>query len=212
MSFRVLLNTSLALATGNLWVWVFNMTFNKSPRNTAVDNYVINTSRGFRWRLICSFDPLLGSWESLVPLTRSLQIFKAERALQVPAHVCLHLRLHLYTCMCYTRTHTHEHIHTNTRAHTHTFWNHQMSAFTDTKLILASRTPRTLCAGVIRQPVGMVPGMMAGSISAWLKLLQVPQTPSCQYSAPHWLHECESWQDSSWLSLRGLGLYSILAL
>lgn len=114
MSFRVLLNTSLALATGNLWVWVFNMTFNKSPRNTAVDNYVINTSRGFRWRLICSFDPLLGSWESLVPLTRSLQIFKAERALQVPAHVCLHLRLHLYTCMCYTRTHTHEHMHTHT--------------------------------------------------------------------------------------------------
>lgn len=201
MSFRVLLNTSLALATGNLWVWVFNMTFNKSPRNTAVDNYVINTSRGFRWRLICSFDPLLGSWESLVPLTCSLQSFtSASSCVSTPEATPLHMYvLHTNT---YTRTH----------AHTHIFWNHQMSAFTDTKLILASRTPRTLCAGVTRQPVGMVPGMMAGSTSAWLKLLQVPQTPSCQYSAPRWLHECESWQDSSWLSLRGLGLYSILAL
>lgn len=47
MSFRVHLNTNLALATGNLWVCVFNMTCNKSPRNAAVDKYVINMNGGF---------------------------------------------------------------------------------------------------------------------------------------------------------------------
>lgn len=91
------------------------MTFNKSPRNAAVDNYVINTNRGFRWRLICSFDHLLGNWQSLVFLTRSLQIFKGVKPLRMPARVPTPEAAPLHMYVLHTNTYTWIHAHTNFR-------------------------------------------------------------------------------------------------
>lgn len=89
------------------------MTFNKPPRNTAADNYVINMNMGFRWHFIYIFDLLHGNHQPLIPLRPSFQISKAVKALEVPTHACLHVRLYLNTCSYMLHmTHTHEHMHT----------------------------------------------------------------------------------------------------
>lgn len=145
------------------------MTFNKSPRNAAVDNYVINTNRGFRWRLICSFDHLLGNWQSLVFLTRSLQIFKGVKPLRMPARVCLHQRLHLYTCMCYTQTHTHEYMHTQILESSDVcFHRHQADS--------GISNPDHAFCWCYSEACGNGGCDGRESMSAWLKLLQVSQT------------------------------------
>lgn len=111
MSFRVLLNTSLALTTGNLWVWVFNMTFNQSPRNAAVDKYVLNMNRSFRWRLVWSFDLLLRNWyvsSSSDTLPPNLQGCKGFPSVSSCVSTPEAAPLHTYVA----RTLTHEPMHT----------------------------------------------------------------------------------------------------
>lgn len=156
------------------------MTFNKSPRNAAVDNYVINTNRGFRWRLICSFDHLLGNWQSLVFLTRSLQILKGVKPLRMPARMCLHQRLHLYTCMCYIQTHTHEYMHTQILEYSDVcFHRHQA----DSGIL----NPIMPFIGVTQKPVGMV-AVMAERVCqpGWSYSRSLRHC--YQFSDPRWLH------------------------
>lgn len=146
------------------------MTFNKSPRNAAVDNYVINTNRGFRWRLICSFDHLLGNWQSLVFLTRSLQILKGVKPLRMPARVCLPTPeaapLHMY--VLHTNAYTWIHAHTNFRI--------LRCMFSQTPSWFWHLEPNNAFYWCYSEACGNGSCDGRESMSAWLKLLQVSQT------------------------------------